>query len=233
MNVHQQLMMSYPATAASSDWAFVTAQLNFVGAEGSSTITDDKGNSWTVSGNAHITTANPPPGCTSSLVLDGSGDWVQCVNMALFSPGTQDYTIQVAFRQLASKNSALIDAYSGGQGYQLYMTGATGTTPNWYEGTSVVLEGTAISSSTWTMMTLSRKGGTTYLFADATLLSSQSTVRILTPDATIFALGAQVYSRNGSYDCNAQIGPFRFLIGKGLYDASNPPSAISGPFPTS
>lgn len=56
-------------------WAATVTQLNFIGADGATTTTDDKGLPWTFAGNAQIDTAVNANG-TSSLLLDGSGDYI-------------------------------------------------------------------------------------------------------------------------------------------------------------
>jgi hypothetical protein len=53
--------------------------INFEAANGSTTFLDDFGNTWTPSGNAQITTAQSKFG-TSSMLLDGTGDWISSTN---------------------------------------------------------------------------------------------------------------------------------------------------------
>ena len=68
---------SFSAIPSGSDpyWANVVSLMHFDGADGSTTIDDEKGRIWTPSGNAQIDTAQSKWG-GSSLLLDGTGDYL-------------------------------------------------------------------------------------------------------------------------------------------------------------
>src|SRR5690606_24814837 len=55
---------------------YAASLLHFNGANGSSTITDERGRAWVRFGNAQISTAQSKFG-GASLLLDGAGDWVE------------------------------------------------------------------------------------------------------------------------------------------------------------
>lgn len=63
------------------------ALLNFEGADASTTVLDNFGNTWTANGNAQIDTAQFKFG-TSSLLLDGSGDWAESTNFVSLGDGS-------------------------------------------------------------------------------------------------------------------------------------------------
>ena len=75
--------------------------LTFEGADGSTTITDSNAGgaakSWTAAGNAQLDTAEAVLG-TSSLLCDGTGDYVTASDHADFDLGSGDFTIQVWFK---------------------------------------------------------------------------------------------------------------------------------------
>lgn len=63
------------------------ALLNFEAADGSVAMIDDFGNTWTASGNAQIDTAQFKFGA-SSLLLDGTGDFITSTNITLLGDGS-------------------------------------------------------------------------------------------------------------------------------------------------
>ncbi len=62
------------------------ALLNFEGADASTTMLDDFGNTWTASGNAQLDTAQKKFG-TAALLLDGTGDYIQTPGITTFGDG--------------------------------------------------------------------------------------------------------------------------------------------------
>lgn len=74
------------------------ALLHFEGVDATTSMIDDYGNTWTAVGNAQIDTAQFKVG-TSSLLLDGTGDYVESTEIkGLSSGGTLGWTIEGYFR---------------------------------------------------------------------------------------------------------------------------------------
>lgn len=73
------------ASASVSDpyWSYVTNLLHFEGANGSTIITDQKGYTWTCSGNAQISTERSASGVASSR-FDGADDKITSASSASF-----------------------------------------------------------------------------------------------------------------------------------------------------
>lgn len=69
---------------------FTKVLLHFDGANGSTTIIDELGHSFSVEGDAQISTAQSKFG-GSSLYCDGTNDRVYAAHHADFSPGTEDF----------------------------------------------------------------------------------------------------------------------------------------------
>lgn len=77
----------------------VTSLLHFEGANGSTTMTDQISvNTWITGGGAQLTTTAPLYG-SSSLILDGAGDFVRCNSggYTSFAYGTGDFTVEFSY----------------------------------------------------------------------------------------------------------------------------------------
>lgn len=134
--------------------------LHFEGADASTTITDEYGNTWTAGGNAQIDTAQFKHGSASAL-FDGAGDYVE--STAITSLGSESWTMEcwVRFNALPSGNSQNIitlrqsandfgvrvrlgdsagvkniyfDASSNGSSFDI-ASGVTGTRTTWLSAT--------------------------------------------------------------------------------------------------
>lgn len=103
----------------------VSAQLNFEGADTSTTFTDDTGKVWTASGNAQIDTAQFKTGSASGL-FDGSGDYISTPSHADFNFGTGDFTVEFWFRHAAAGSAYYCQSDQLG----------SSTNDKWYAATS-------------------------------------------------------------------------------------------------
>lgn len=81
----------------SVDDAYVKSQLEFEGADGSTTFTDESGKTWTAHGGAAIDTADFAVGSASGL-FNGSTDYVDTPDHADFSLANTDWTIDFYFK---------------------------------------------------------------------------------------------------------------------------------------
>lgn len=100
------------------------ALLHFGGANGSTSFPDDTGRTWTVSGNAQVSTAWAALG-SGSLLLDGSLDYIATADSADFHFGTGMFTVQCFYKpDTAATNAAIIGKWagtSGARGWILYL----------------------------------------------------------------------------------------------------------------
>jgi len=135
--------------------------LRFAGTDGSTTILDDYGNTWTASGNAQIDTAVQIDGL-NTLLLDGTGDYISSTNFTSF--GSDGWTIEfkVRFNSLAAVADLLSAGNAGNYGVGIRKGAGTGTTLALYlssTGTSWDLaSGTLGAKASWAT-------GTTYHIA--------------------------------------------------------------------
>lgn len=207
----QQLLASYRSGGTAVN---TIALLALNGTNGSTTFTDETGRAWTGSGSAQISTAQSQFG-GSSLLLDGSGDWIQSTDtVAPFRFGTGDFTVELWLRT-PSADRVLVDFYSAtiNNTWQLYIDSSG--RPQWYSsnGNQAILVATSsasVNNSTWRHVAVSRSGTTLRIFVDGTQTASATDSRNYTATGvTTLAVGAQVFSRNGSFDYNGHIGPVR------------------------
>jgi hypothetical protein len=87
------------------------ALLNFNGTDASTTMLDDFGNTWTAGGNAQLDTAQFKFGA-SSLLLDGTGDYVRTTNIVSLGDGSWEMSVWFRFAALpaAGNDACLIKA---------------------------------------------------------------------------------------------------------------------------
>lgn len=106
------------------------ALLNFQGTDGSTTILDDFGNTWTVGGNAQLDTAQYKFG-SSSLLLDGTGDYVESTSFTSLGDGSWSISVWVRWNALPGGGGThyILSAakVSTGYGVLLYCTESGGT----------------------------------------------------------------------------------------------------------
>lgn len=118
--------------------------LNFEGADGSTTMLDDFGNTWTVAGNAQIDTAQFKFGA-SSLLLDGSGDSIETTDIQSFGDGSWDVSVWVRWNALPSAAGTdyvlSMAQVATGYGVLLYCTESGGTVTTRFHASS--------TGSTW------------------------------------------------------------------------------------
>jgi hypothetical protein len=105
------------------------ALLRFAGADASTTILDDYGNTWTANGNAQIDTAVQIDGL-NTLLLDGAGDTVSCPNFT--NIGLDSWTLEEKIRYNAlpapgASMTAFEACNAGSFGCILYLENVAGT----------------------------------------------------------------------------------------------------------
>jgi hypothetical protein len=80
-------------TGGDPNFGSVVALLHFDGTNGSTTFTDQKGNTWTAVSGAKISTAQSKFG-GASLLLNGSSDYATVPNFAGLDFGSGNFTIE-------------------------------------------------------------------------------------------------------------------------------------------
>lgn len=160
---HNLGTQAYQVTVNSTQPFTDGALLHFDGVDGATTFTDEAGHTWTANGNAQIDTAQKKFG-VSSLLFDGTGDFVTGNGSSDFAFGTGDYTVDAWIRLNALGQRHVI--------YDNRPNSADG--PMFYVETDnklhLVVVGTVITGSTtlttgvWYHVALTRSAGNTRLF---------------------------------------------------------------------
>ena len=136
---------------------------------GFETVTDRVGKTIGAGGNAQIDTAQFKFG-TSSLLLDGTGDYVSVSTSTDFEFGTAAYTIEFFIRRNRNGvEEVLFDMRNAATEIVPTIYTTTGNTVNMYlNGADRITGSTVLATGTWYHVALSRAAGNTRLFINGT-----------------------------------------------------------------
>ena len=169
------------AAAAGGDpyWANVVLGLHLDGTDGSTTITDVKGNTCTAVNGAAISTAQSKFG-GASLLLDGTNDHVQITDPgAAFDLGSSDFTFDWwfynanvatsssrpiwAWRNTSGSNNAQLAPYLRANALRMFISfdGVTNATTAAFGAGSM-----SLSNDTWHFCRMTRSGSDFKLYID-------------------------------------------------------------------
>lgn len=214
----------------------VALLLNCNGADGSTTITDSSGTPKTVTaqGNAQIDTAQSKYG-GASLLLDGTGDWIESADNAAFELGSSNFTIEFWMRLatssgrqgLASKGAAgdfptfdISTDGSGLRGFDVKCTNGAGWSVEFSSGAFVW------TVDTWHHVALTRNGTTFTLWRDGASVGSATSSATLSNNAEPLMFGKSGYF--GAVT-NGHLDDIRVTVGVCRYTAAfTPPTAELG-----
>lgn len=218
-----------------SNYASVVFLAHYEGPDTSTAAMADSGitsGTPTVNGNAQIDTAQFPPidGATSSLLLDGSGDYVTYPDSPNWDFDTGDFTIEcwVRFNSTSGNQTILsqYDASSNRRAWILLINATTGILQYFHttDGTtgtaqSVSTSGSWASAGVWYHLAVTRSGTTLRLFIDGVVVSTNSSA-----GGNVFDSNQPLYvgSRNGGGDAwlNGWIKDVRITKGLARYTAN-------------
>lgn len=206
----------------------VKALLHFDGGDGSNTITDETGRTWTARGNAQLDTAQKVFG-TASLLLDGNGDYVDTPDSEDFNVGSGDFEIECRVRFNAIDKTQ----YICGQGNS---TGSNSPFVIYLESTNSIYARifaynlnsarNSIVANTWYIISFSREGETAYLRINGETIDTYNVGTITANNSSSkFSIG-----RNGEYDSsyfNGWIDEFIFVKGRVIHEADYTPAVAA------
>ena len=225
-----------PLDSGSADpsWSSVVALLHFNGADGSTTFADEAGHTFTANGNAQIDNAQGLFSGTS-LLLDGSGDYLSTPDSADWDFGTGDFTVEVAVRFAAlpvNSAAALLSTYAGssaGWGVQYRNDGGGGNRLRVFVGGDTVFFDFAWtpSTGTWYRIGVSRSGSSLRAFIDGTQIGSTATNSTNISSTAALWVGA-LLSGSAIQFVNGWIDELRITKGVARFTANYTPD--SAPF---
>jgi hypothetical protein len=177
-------------------------------------------------GNAQISTSVKKYG-TGSIAFDGTGDWLQAPNNAIYNLGGGDFTIEfwlyVAVNPSVAAGVITKASNAGNTGYTIfyYPTGYVGFAIG-SGGLSVQTASSSISTTTWTHVAITRSGTSGKFFINGTQSGSTGTINNFTDSSTVLAIGALDTSTgwNGAYPLNGYIDDLRITKGVARYTAN-------------
>ena len=204
--------------------------LNFDGANGSTTFTDDSGwgHAVTANGDAEISTAQSKFG-GSSAAFDGTGDYLTLNGSNTFAFGTGDFTIEFwAYFNALGAQFVLYDSRAGGvTNFTPVVYKTTGDVLAFYvNGSDVITGTTSVTSGEWHHIAAARSSGTTKLF----LNGSQEGASYSDSSNYVVNASRPMIGANGNSDppvhlLNGYIDSLRITKGQALYtSAFTPPT---------
>lgn len=226
------------ATGGDPYFGNVVSLMHFDGASGSTTFTDQKGNTWSAVSGAKLDTASFKFG-TASLVLNGSTDYITTPNFSGLDFGSGDFTIEAWINPNNVSNNEVIIAnwYGGGNpancAFIFYITSSGKLQLSYGVGSTNAgtPSTTGISASTWTHVAVCRQGTTVSYYIngvkDATTYTFSGSLNIAPGPA--IAIGCASPSTGPSLFFNGHIDELRVTKGVARYSATFTPPAA--PFP--
>jgi hypothetical protein len=145
----------------------VAALLHFDGTNGSTTITDNSKNNFTLTvvGNAQISTAQSKFG-GSSLYLDGTGDRLTIASPTTdLSFGTGDFTIETWVYKTVASTALILDARATADAIPWIVVINSSNFPYFYDGTQYVST-VSITLNSWVHLAVVRTSGVLKIFVN-------------------------------------------------------------------
>ena len=223
------------ATGVDPFFANVSSLLHFDGSTGSTTFLDQKGNTWTASGNAQISTAQKKFGSSSGL-WDGASDYISTAFATAFNISTGDFTLESFVRPvLGGDRNIGSQRDSGAEGWALEVR-ATGAI--WlrakingvYSDTKITTATGLVSAGNWYHIALTRNGNLFTIWLDGVSVATLTSAGTLDNNSGApLRIGRSQSSSEDDY--SGYMDEFRLTKGVCRYTSTfTPPSA---PFPDS
>ena len=140
---------------------------------GLETAADRGGKIVTANGDAQLSTAQKKFG-SASLVLDGTGDYLDIVSQNDFGFGTGDFTVEGQFYfDTVAGTQGLVDFRAGADSDDgIYLNLNAGNPEVYINGVTVLASATTLSTGTWYHIAVARSGTDLKLFVDGVEVDS-------------------------------------------------------------
>lgn len=215
------------------------AILNYEGTNGSTSIIDAFGNTWTAAGNAQISTARSKFG-SSSLLLDGTGDYVQTTE--ILTIGQSSWQMETWFwivtNPAPAANEYIFCAVNAaGFGANLYLNNTAGTIKLQMDlsgnGTTNNITSTLGTNTTWTTgqwnkvrLVFDALGGTYKAYLSLNGAAETADISISSTSQICAISTLRLGSSLGGSGFNGNFDGFRFVQGA-LKNATETPAAAA------
>lgn len=207
------------------DDTYTKSLLHFDGSDGSTTITDESGKTWTVFGNSQIDTAQSKFG-GASILFDGIGDYIKTTDYADFNVGKENFTIDFWLRISTGFSSSVFETdYASGTVMMIYHDNASpwrfsyrdsaGTFSNIFASTAIPVDGS------FHHVAVSRMEGTIFLFQDGVQVGSDNTIG----NKTFYTPTYAIIGKQGSGGFDHWVDEFRFTKGFARWNGNFTPPA--------
>lgn len=183
-------------------------------------------------GNAQIDTAQKKYG-NSSLLLDGTGDFLSFPNTGKFGVAQGDFTVEWFFRRNASKLQVMLSRRPnvGSAEWVTYLLADNRPFLGVFNGAGAVVSitgVTATNSGQWYHFEVTRSGSTWRLFLDGVLEASGTESAAPLADTSTLNIGRE-QSATSARDFNGWIDEVRFTSGVCRHTATFTPPAAAHP----
>lgn len=208
----------------------VSLLLPMEGADGSTVFTDYSvpRKVVTAHGTARVSTTQSKWG-GGSLLLGGAGDYLSAPADAAYTFGTGDFTVEAWIKTTTPSEKVLVDQYlTNAPSWQLSIQGGR---LSWYERSNSLAGGYSlvgtktVNDGAWRHVAATRAASVLRFFVDGVQDGSASLVTNYSATAPL-GVGAQVATRNPTYDLPGGLAGVRITRGVARYTAIfQPPTA--------
>ncbi len=212
-------------------WQYVKILHHFNGPDGSTQMFDATQRVWTTVGNAQLDTADKKFG-ESSLLLDGTGDYIYTAHDSDLSTNTGDFTMEAWIKLAVLNRTHMISNKRGSSSAEEHsfqvspdntVIGRLWGGGNPQGGVSSI---SALTTGVWYHVAFCRTGTTLYLFIDG-ILQSTAFHGSPTANTAVFNIGRDGFDSSRNFQ--GWIDEYRFTKGYNRYTSNfTPPTA---PFP--
>lgn len=211
--------------------------LGFEGTNGATSTSDESGaahGSATFAGNAQISTAQKKFG-SSSLLLDGNGDYLTFPDSADWFFGTGPFTMEGFFYFSGSipTQVILMTQWSGGWALWLASTNLFFRDGNFHDTTQYYLGGLSVNA--WHHIAFDRDAsGVARMYVDGVMVTKNTSWSQSIPDASaVLAIGSLIPGGFTGYDFNGYMDELRITKGVARYASDSGFTVPTAAFPRS
>lgn len=227
-NEMREFFVPSPSSVGDPYYDSVVSLLNLEGGNGSTSIVDAKGKTWTTFGNAQISTAQAPFG-TSSLSFDGSGDRVTTPSTVDFDFGSGDFTVE-CFVRVSALTDQVFFGRRNGAGFSPFGLGIFASKLQMLVSTSgsswasTVADPVNFVANTWTHVALTRTGNIFTIWKNGASVATATVSGAVFTSTDALTVGEWGV---GLFPVNGFIKGFRVTKGVSRYgNTFTPPSTL-------